>query len=83
MSTEPATPTQVRHPWRASVRTWVVVFITLLPAVPLILHELGVESMGWALAISSIAAGLTRVIAIPAVNAQLTKWLNLGAAPRT
>jgi hypothetical protein len=83
MSTAPSIPTQVRHPWRASVRTWVVTFVTLLPAVPLILHEFGLESTGWALTIASFAAALTRVIAIPAVNAELTKRLNLGATPRT
>lgn len=80
--TTPVTATQVRHPWRASLRTWVVTFITLLPSIPLILHEFGVESMGWAIFISTGAAALTRVIAIPAVNLKLTQWLNLGATPK-
>jgi hypothetical protein len=80
--TTPSTATQVRHPWRATARTWIVSFITLMPAIPLILHEFGVDSTGWAIAIASFVAALTRVMAIPIVNLKLTEWLNLGATPK-
>jgi hypothetical protein len=77
-----STPTQVRHPWRASVRTAIATAVWALPVVPLVAHELGIEELGWVAAIVGGAAGITRVIAIPIVNAKLTQWLNLGAAPK-
>jgi hypothetical protein len=33
-------------------------------------------------AISAVALALSRIMAIPAVNAFLTKWLNLGSVPK-
>ena len=74
--------TQTRHPWRATLRTAAATLVWALPIVPLVAHELGIEELGWVAAIVGGAAAVTRVIAIPVVNEKLTKWLNLGAAPR-
>lgn len=92
-----ATPTQVRYPWRATVRTVVQVGISSLLAlglvvpqvVQIILEEAG-ESMptqvrGWLLAssaiVTAVAAALTRIMAIPAVDRGLVAW-RLSAQPR-
>lgn len=77
--TEP-TPTQVQHPWRAVVRT----IVAAIPLVPIIVTALGVESVPWVASGLAGIAAVTRVLAIPAVNAWLTE--NLGgvfaATPR-
>lgn len=91
------TPTQVRYPWRTVRRTIVQVGIpavlTLGIVVPqivqIILEEAG-ESMptqvrGWLLAssaiVTAVAAALTRIMAIPAVDRALVAW-RLSAQPR-
>jgi hypothetical protein len=84
VSTPPVapTPTQVRHPWRATVRTAIAAITSAALLVPLVAHELGGESVPWVAAIIGVAAAITRVMAIPAVNEWLTRWLDLGATPR-
>lgn len=89
--------TQVEYPWKATLRTIVQVgipaFLTLLVAVPLIiqivLDEFG-ETMPdrlrlWLLAaaafVTALAAAITRIMAIPAVNAWLSRF-GLAAKPR-
>ena len=80
--TQPA-PTQTRHPWRATIRTAVAAAIGLLSLAPLILagaHLEGTVLGGQALAVS---AAVTRVLAIPAVNAWVTEYLPwLAPTPR-
>jgi len=89
-------PTQVRYPWRATLRTIVQVGIpalltavTVLPLViQIVLDELGEvmpESLRlWLVAaagfVTALAAAFTRIMAIPAVNAVLTR-IGLGAKP--
>lgn len=75
-------PTQTVHPWRATLRTAIATALWALPIVPLVAHELGIEELGWVVAIVGGAAAVTRVIAIPIINEKLTKWLNLGATPK-
>lgn len=78
--------TQVRHPWRATIRT--IVEMSPLIAVAVVAFVDVVKDMkpewivGWgpvALAVSGI---VTRTFQHPAVDALLTRWLNLGAKPR-
>ena len=89
------TPTQVAHPWRASLRTAVAVLLGLalvLPVVWAIITE-ELDKAGWDVpepvatavmaiiaAITAAAAIVTRVMAIPAVSDWLTR-LNLGPTP--
>lgn len=89
-------PTQVAQPWRAAVRTAVQVFLSawsilgaLLLIAPQIIDELSAvlppEWIAWlvsAVAFLSVVAGvIARVMAIPAVNAFLTRF-NAGAASK-
>lgn len=76
-------PTQTRHPWRATLRTVAAVLIALLPVLPQIVDKLGLSGYGWAAAVVAVAATVTRVLAIPAVNEVLSRWLPpLSATPR-
>jgi len=91
------TPTQSAHPWRATLRTAIAVgiptvlgLLVVLPEIiQVILDELG-ETMPdglrlWLVAAASlivaISSAVTRIMAIPGVNAWLTS-LGLGASPK-
>lgn len=89
--------TQTAYPWKASLRTLVQVgipaFVTLVGVVPLIiqiiLEEVGEQMpdglrlwlVGAATLLTAVATALARIMAIPAVNAFLTRW-GLGATPK-
>lgn len=91
---EPAVqPTQVAHPWRASLRSGVqavvgalVTFAALWPLLEPILGETishfidPAQVAGVTLSVGVIATAITRIMAIPAVNKALTK-IKLGASP--
>ena len=89
------TPTQVAHPWRASLRTAVAVLLGLALVLPIVWAIIGEElgKVGWVIpepvgtvvgiiiaAITAAAAIVTRVMAIPAVSDWLTRF-NLGPTP--
>lgn len=80
--TQPA-PTQTRHPWRATLRTVVAAAVGLLSLLPWIIvgaHLEGTVLGGQALAVSG---AVTRILAIPGVNAWVTQYLPwLAPAPR-
>jgi hypothetical protein len=89
--------TQVQHPWKATLRTIVQVgipaLLTLCLVVPQVVdavlagfgEQLPPEFTAWMLAsagfVTTLAAVITRVMAIPAINAWLTS-LGLGATPK-
>jgi hypothetical protein len=87
-------PTQSAYPWKATLRTVLAVVVALGIVGPLILgvitEQLGnyisPDVMGyiaWGVGlIVAISATVTRIMAIPQVNAWLTKWLGLGATPK-
>ena len=89
------TPTQVAHPWRASLRTAVAVLLGLALVLPIVWAIIGEElgKVGWVIpepvatvvgviiaAITAAAAIVTRVMANPAVSDWLTK-MHLGPTP--
>ena len=89
------TPTQVAHPWRASLRTAVAVLLGLALVLPIVWAIIGEElgKVGWVIpepvgtvvgviiaAVTAAAAIVTRVMAIPAVSDWLTK-MHLGPTP--
>ena len=92
-----AAATQTAYPWKASLRTLVQVgipaFVTLVGVLPLIiqiiLEEVGEQMpdglrlwlVGAATLLTAVATALARIMAIPAVNAFLTRW-GLGATPK-
>ena len=85
-------PTQVKYPWRAALRTvlaYVVAAGIVVPAVWSIAQDTlagylspeVVTAAAWTVGlIVAVSAFVTRVIAIPAVNAWLTR-LGVGATP--
>ena len=82
-----ATPTQVTHPWRAAIRTAVAYAVaTLLTGVAVALaprlglHVSAGEATG---ATGVVGAIVTRVLAVRAVDAWVTRWLPWLAAVAT
>lgn len=94
---EPTDPTQVEYPGKAVLRTVVQALAVLIPGVNIVaavladyLHtSAGVEVPAWeilalngaVLVTGAIIGGVTRIMAIPGVNAWLEKF-GLGAKPR-
>lgn len=66
------TPTQGRHPWRATARTTIAALIALLPVLPEIANELHISTLPTVASVLAITALVTRVLAIPEVD----KWLD-------
>jgi Na+/H+ antiporter NhaB len=83
---EPVTtePTQVKHPTRATFRTIVQGLIALAAVLPLIFATAGVPPVGIAAILIGIAGAITRVMAVPAVEDFLEKYLPfLAAKPKS
>ena len=76
MSTAPSTPTQVRHPWRATIRTAVAVVIALAAMLPALVDASGLDDT-WppAAGALAIAGAITRVMALPVVDRFLARFL--------
>lgn len=75
----PVQPTQTRHPWRATVRTIVAAVVGLALLGPLVAAELGVQSVPWVAGVLAVIGAVTRVLAIPGVEAwmrQYVPWLS-------
>lgn len=86
-------PTQVRYPWKTTVRTALQAFLSAATILALIAPQLqefvdqfwpGSPVVAWigtaAVFVAALAALITRIMAIPAVDAVLTK-IGLGAKP--
>lgn len=89
--------TQQEHPWRAALRTAVQVLIALpaflfglAGVLALVAQDAFAEYLpdGWAawllaasLFVAALAALLSRIMAVPAVDAALDRVLSLGSAP--
>lgn len=72
--TQPSTPTQTRHPWRATLRTIVAATlgaVSLLPTVAAVTHLDAVPALGQLLL---VAGTVTRVLAMPGVDAWLRRF---------
>jgi hypothetical protein len=76
-------PTQTAHPWRATARTVFAAVVALLPIVPFVVAQLGVATVPWVAGGLVAVGAVTRVLAMPAVNAWITEYLPwLAPAPR-
>ncbi|NLU77792.1 hypothetical protein HCA58_05150 [Micromonospora sp. HNM0581] len=75
-------PTQTRHPWRATVRTIFAVTVALLSLLPTIAVAGGVDDVPAVAQVLGVAAAVTRVLALPGVEAFLQRFLPwLASAP--
>lgn len=79
-----APATQVRRPWRATVRTAFQLVVGLAAMLPLLVEAAGLEETAPVLAgVLAVSAAVTRIMALPAVEAFLEAFVPfLAAAPR-
>jgi len=77
-------PTQVRHPWRATARTIFAALVAFASMWGLIVEALHLDpSWQWVAIATAIAGGITRLMAIPAVEVFLRRFLPWLAASKT
>lgn len=85
MSKHLATTTQEKYPWRATARTGLAVALPMLAGAPLIYQAATghdpTAAGAVAGAVLAVSAGITRVMALPVINAFLQK-IGLGAEPK-
>jgi hypothetical protein len=74
--------TQTRYPWRATLRTVLAFVVGLAASWAVVIQAAGVDpGLEWVSASVAVAAGVTRIMAVPFVNEWLTK-AGLGATPK-
>lgn len=81
--TNPVPPSQVAYPAKALLRTVVQVLVGLAAIAPFLVNDLGLETTGKVVAVVlGVAAAITRVMAIPAVD-RLLSGFGLGSEPQS
>jgi hypothetical protein len=80
------TPTQVRRPWRATLRTAFAAFVALAAMAPVLVDAAGLDParLPWLAGVLAVCAAVTRVLALPGVEAWLRRfvpWLAADADP--
>lgn len=78
-------PTQVRHPWRATARTAFASLVALASVLPVLVKETGLDAdqWPWLASVLAVCAFVTRVMADPRVEVFLRKFLPfLSATPK-
>jgi len=75
-------PTQVRHPWRATLRTLVAFVVALLSLLPTIAAVGHVDTVAWVVQLLAVAGAVTRILAIPGVNALIQRYVPWLAAAK-
>lgn len=68
-------PTQVRHPWRETVRITLVAALSSVPIGVQIVEELGLDSVPWIASTLAIIAAVSRVIHTPMAEAWVARFL--------
>ncbi|MEU8264905.1 hypothetical protein AB0C02_30365 [Micromonospora sp. NPDC048999] len=77
-------PTQIRHPWRATVRTLVAAVIALLSLLPTIAIAGGISEVPAVAQVLSVIGAVTRVLTLPGVDGWLRQYLPwLASSPET
>lgn len=72
-------PTQVQHPWKATIRTAIAVLIGVLSVIPVVVATAGIGTVPAVAQVVAVTATITRVMALPQVNDLLGRF-GLGAA---
>jgi hypothetical protein len=78
------TPTQVRRPWRSTIRTVFQALLGLAVILPIMVQTAGLDpaTIPWLAGVLAIAAAVTRLMAVPAVEGWLRRFVPfLAAAP--
>lgn len=69
-------PTQVRRPWKATVRTVFAVVVALAAMFPLLVQASGLdETLGPVAGALAISSAITRIMALPSVDDFLARFL--------
>ncbi|MFI6333179.1 hypothetical protein ACIBBG_33505 [Micromonospora chersina] len=68
-------PTQTHYPWRATLRTVFAGVVALLSLLPTVAAVAGVDAVPLIAQTLTVAAAVTRVLAIPGVDAWLRRYL--------
>jgi len=75
--------TQTRHPWRAVTRTVAAAIIGALSLLPTVAATAGIDSAPLVAQSLAVTGAVTRVLALPAVDAWLRRYVPwLAAEPR-
>lgn len=80
-----STPTQVERPWRATFRTAFQLILAVAVLLPFVVEATGLEPevFPWLGGILAVAAGITRVMALPQVEEFLRRFVPwLAAEPK-
>lgn len=76
-------PTQTRHPWRATARTVFAGTVALLSLLPVIAVTAGVDDVQAVAQVLVVSGAVTRVLALPGVEAFLRTYFPwLAAEPK-
>ncbi|WP_280445795.1 hypothetical protein [Nocardia brasiliensis] len=76
------TPTQVVHPWQATVRTVFAVLVALASLIPVIAVAGGLDTVPAVAQLIAVCGAVTRVLALPGVDDFLSRFLPFLAASR-
>jgi len=76
----PVTPTQTKHPVRAVLRTVAAGAVAALPLIPLALAGVHLDGTAVGVEIIAVSGGITRLLAMPAVNGWLQQYVPFLAA---
>ncbi|MBQ1011811.1 hypothetical protein KBX53_12815 [Micromonospora sp. M51] len=80
--TPPVAPTQTRYPWRATLRTVAAAGLGALSLLPVAAATAGVDTLPAVAQAIVVAGAITRVLALPGVDAWLRQYVPwLAAAP--
>lgn len=72
----PEDATQVRYPWRTTVRTVFQLVVGVAAALPMIVAASGLPETAAGVGVAlGVAAAITRMMSIPAVNVALARFL--------
>lgn len=75
MTTEPPQPSQVKHPWRATLRTIITALIAFLPVLPQIAETAGIDDIPAVAQFLAVTIAVQRVLSLPAVERWLKAYL--------
>ena len=71
------TPTQVRRPWRATLRTAFAALVALAAMAPVLVDAAGLDParLPWLAGVLAVCATVTRVLALPGVESWLRRFV--------
>ncbi|GAA4714382.1 hypothetical protein [Phytohabitans rumicis] len=84
MTQETIAPTQTQHPWRATARTIFAAVVGALTLIPVVAATAGIDTVPAIAQVIVVTTAITRVLALPGVDAWLRTHLPwLAATPAT